>query len=277
MPGAKVVDGQSVWKSDLVIKVQPPSTGEIILLENRAILSYIYPAQHEDKLKMFAQQNSTAFAMDCIPRMLSRGQAFDALSSQVNECMPQFLPRDDMLFLLKTIDTQANIAGYRAVIEAANEFGRFFTGQMTAAGRVPPAKVLVLGKPSCSLPSTDTHDCSIADEYHVTGAGVAGLSAIGVARSMGAMVSAYDVRPVAREQVESLGGTFLSVNVIEDGSGAGGYAKEMSSEYKAAEVRNQEMSSHSHSLFLSLHRHIEPFSYCGRKWDGKTDAYSFVK
>ena len=119
--------------------------------------------------------------------MLSRGQTFDVLSSQ------------------------ANIAGYRAVVEASNVFGRFFAGQMTAAGKVPPAKVLVLG------------------------AGVAGLAAIQTAKNMGAVVKAYDVRPVVAEQVESLGGQFLRVPYEEDGSGAGGYAKEMSDAYKAAE------------------------------------------
>merc|ERR1719356_1525223 len=134
-------------------------------------------------------QNSTAFAMDCIPRTLSRGQTYDALSSQ------------------------ANITGYRAVIEASNEFGRFMAGQMTAAGKVPPAKVLVLGT------------------------GVAGLSAIQTAKNMGAIVRAFDVRPVTKEQVEAMGGQFLEVDFKEDGSGAGGYAKEMSKEWHAAAAR----------------------------------------
>ena len=120
--------------------------------------------------------------------MLSRGQAFDTLSSQ------------------------ANIAGYRAVIEAAEAFPRFFAGQMTAAGKVPPAKVLVLG------------------------AGVAGLAAVQTAKNMGAIVRAFDVRPVCKEQVESMGATFLEVDIQEDGSGSGGYAKEMSDEYKAAQA-----------------------------------------
>ena len=124
--------------------------------------------------------------MDCIPRTLSRGQTYDALSSQ------------------------ANISGYRAVLEAANEFGRFFAGQMTAAGKVPPAKVLVIGT------------------------GVAGLAAIQTAKNMGAIVRAFDVRPVTKEQVEAMGGHFLDVPYQEDGSGAGGYAKEMTPEWHAA-------------------------------------------
>jgi NAD(P) transhydrogenase len=148
----------------------------------------VWPAQNPDLLSQLQSQGGTAFALDCIPRTLSRGQAFDVLSSQ------------------------ANLAGYRAVIEAANEFSRFFAGQMTAAGKVPPAKVLVLG------------------------GGVAGLAAIQTAKNMGAIVKAYDVRPAAKEQVESMGGTFLKVDYEEDGSGAGGYAKEMSDEYKRHEA-----------------------------------------
>lgn len=137
-------------------------------------------------MEQLQKQGATAFAMDCIPRTLSRGQTYDALSSQ------------------------ANISGYRAVLEAANEFGRFFAGQMTAAGKVPPAKVLVLGT------------------------GVAGLAAIQTAKNMGAVVRAFDVRPVTKEQVEAMGGHFLEVNFQEDGSGAGGYAKEMSKEWHEA-------------------------------------------
>ena len=126
-------------------------------------------------MKQFQSQKATVFAMDMIPRLLSRGQAFDVLSSQ------------------------ANLAGYRAVVEAAHAFGRAFAGSMTAAGKVPPARVLVLG------------------------AGVAGLAAIQTAKNMGAQVFGYDVRPVVKEQVESMGGTFLAVDYVEDGSGAGGY------------------------------------------------------
>jgi NAD(P) transhydrogenase len=149
----------------------------------------LYPAQNKDLLKQLQDQKATVIAMDCIPRTLSRGQTYDALSSQ------------------------ANISGYRAVIEASNEFGRFFAGQMTAAGKVPPAKVLVLGT------------------------GVAGLAAIQTAKNMGAIVRAFDVRPVTKEQVQAMGGQFLEVDYQEDGSGAGGYAKEMSKEWHAAAAR----------------------------------------
>jgi H+-translocating NAD(P) transhydrogenase len=127
--------------------------------------------------------------MDCIPRTLSRAQTFDSLSSM------------------------ANIAGYRAVVEAAQHFPRFFTGQITAAGRVPPAKVLVIG------------------------GGVAGLSAIGTAKNMGAIVRVFDTRAAVAEQAKSLGAEFLTVNLKESGEGSGGYAKEMSPEFIAAEVR----------------------------------------
>lgn len=185
--GARIVDASAVWQADIVLKVQPPSEAEARLLENRTLISLVYPAQNAALMELFQRQRSTVFAMDCIPRLLSRGQAYDVLSSQ------------------------ANIAGYRAIIETANEFGRFFAGQITAAGKVAPAKVLVLG------------------------AGVAGLAAIGAAKGLGAVVSAYDVRAVAKEQVESLGGRFLAVDFVEDGAGTGGYAKEMSEGYKAAE------------------------------------------
>ena len=178
---------RDAWASDLVVKINPPSSDEATLLGDRALLSFVQPRQNEDLVKQLGDQGATVLAMDCIPRTLSRGQAFDALSSQ------------------------ANIAGYRAVIEAAHAFGRLFTGQMTAAGKVAPAKVLVLG------------------------AGVAGLAAIQTAKNMGAQVYGYDVRPVVQEQVEAAGGIFLKVDFVEDGSGAGGYAKEMSDEYKEAE------------------------------------------
>ena len=185
--GARVVDCHEAWGADLIAKVQPPTLAEAALLQNRTLISFIQPALNDQLMAQLQNQHSTVFAMDCIPRLVSRGQAYDALSSQ------------------------ANIAGYRAVIEAAHIFGRFFCGQTTAAGKVPPAKVLVLG------------------------AGVAGLAAVSTAKQMGAVVSAYDVRPAAREQIESLGGRFLAVDHVEDGSGAGGYAKEMSDQYKAAE------------------------------------------
>lgn len=185
--GAKVVSAEEIWKnSDIVMKLRPPTTEQVSALEDRTIVSFLYPAQNKELVKQLQDQKATAFAMDCIPRTLSRGQTYDALSSQ------------------------ANISGYRAVIEASNEFGRFFAGQMTAAGKVPPAKVLVLGT------------------------GVAGLAAIQTAKNMGAIVRAFDVRPVTKEQVEAMGGQFLDVDFQEDGSGAGGYAKEMSKEWHAA-------------------------------------------
>lgn len=120
--GAKIVSVDDVWKeSDIVMKLRPPTEEQIKLLDQRTIISFLYPRQNEGLVKQLQDQKATAFAMDCIPRTLSRGQTFDALSSQ------------------------ANISGYRAVLEASNVFGRFFAGQMTAAGKVPPAKVLVLG------------------------------------------------------------------------------------------------------------------------------------
>jgi H+-translocating NAD(P) transhydrogenase len=185
--GAKVVSADEVWKhSDIVLKLRPPTPEEVTKLADKALISFIYPKQNEALMKQLQDQNATAFAMDCIPRTLSRGQTYDALSSQ------------------------ANISGYRAVLEASNEFGRFFAGQMTAAGKVPPAKVLVIGT------------------------GVAGLAAIQTAKNMGAVVRAFDVRPVTKEQVEAMGATFLKVDYEEDGSAAGGYAKEMSREWHAA-------------------------------------------
>eukprot|EP01038_Epipyxis_sp_PR26KG_P005384 gene5384-7464_t len=190
--GAKIVNKKDVWKADIVVKLQPPSLDEAKLLESRTLLSFIQPAINKKLVEKLQKQKATVFAVDCIPRLLSRGQAFDALTSQ------------------------ANVAGYRAVIETANEFGRLFAGQFTAAGKLPPARVLVLG------------------------AGVAGLSAISTARAMGASVSAYDVRSAVQEQVESLGATFLRVDSEEDGSGEGGYAKEMSKEYKQAEQASME-------------------------------------
>ena len=185
--GAKVVTKSAAWGADIVVKLNPPSATELTLLGPRTLVSLINPQKNDDLLSQLQKQGSTCFALDCIPRMLSRGQAFDVLSSQTN------------------------IIGYRAVVEAQHAFGRFFAGQMTAAGKVSPAKILVLG------------------------AGVAGLAAIQAAKNAGADVRAYDVRPAVKEQVESLGGKFLKVPYEEDGSGSGGYAKEMSDGYKAAE------------------------------------------
>lgn len=188
--GCKIVpDAQSLWsQANIILKVRAPQDQEIENLpEGKTIISFIWPAQNEELLNKLAARKATVLAMDAIPR-ISRAQKMDALSSM------------------------ANIAGYRAVIEAANNFGRFFTGQITAAGKVPPAKVMVIG------------------------AGVAGLAAIGAARSLGAVVRAFDTRPVVKEQVESLGAEFLELEFAEDGTGAGGYAKVMSKEFIDAEM-----------------------------------------
>ncbi|GAB4546386.1 MAG: Re/Si-specific NAD(P)(+) transhydrogenase subunit alpha [Pleurocapsa sp.] len=184
-----VPDAASLWaEADIILKVRAPEPSEIEAMpHNKTIISFIWPAQNEELLNQLASRNATVLAMDAVPR-ISRAQKMDALSSM------------------------ANIAGYRAVIEAANNFGRFFTGQITAAGKVPPAKVLVIG------------------------AGVAGLAAIGAARSLGAVVRAFDTRPVVKEQVESLGAEFLELEFEEDGTGAGGYAKVMSKEFIEAEM-----------------------------------------
>ena len=187
--GAKVVDADTAFKSDIVLKLRPPTTEQAAKIENRTLLSFMYPAQNPELVSQLEKQKATVFAMDCIPRTLSRGQSFDALSSQ------------------------ANISGYRAVLEASNEYGRFFAGQMTSAGKVPPTKVLVLGT------------------------GVAGLAAIQTAKNMGAVVRAFDVRPVTKEQVEAMGGEFLELDFQEDGSGSGGYAKEMSPEWHKAAAK----------------------------------------
>jgi len=188
--GAEVVpDRQSLWSdSDIIVKVRAPEGDETELLRSGQVLvSFLWPAQNPDLLEQLAAKGVTTLAMDSIPR-ISRAQKMDALSSM------------------------ANIAGYRAVIEAAQHFGRFFTGQITAAGKIPPAKVLVIG------------------------AGVAGLSAIGAARGMGAIVRAFDTRPEVKEQVESMDGEFLLLEFEEEGSGEGGYAKVMSEEFIKAEM-----------------------------------------
>ena len=189
--GATMVDSATVLKeSDIVLKVRSPQNDEIDLLkENSRLISFVHPAQNKDLVERLKARNVTSFAMDQVPR-ITRAQTFDALSSM------------------------ANIAGYKAVIEAAENFGRFFTGQMTAAGRLPPAKVLVIG------------------------GGVAGLSAIATAKSLGAIVRGFDTRPAVKEQVQSLGADFLEVKGFsESGAGTGGYAKEMSKEFHEAEVK----------------------------------------
>jgi NAD(P) transhydrogenase subunit alpha len=175
-------------QADIILKVRAPEDQELALLrEGQLFISFLAPAQHPELLQALADKKVTALAMESIPR-ISRSQKMDALSSM------------------------AKIAGYRAIIEAAQHFGRFFTGQITAAGKVPPAKVLVIG------------------------AGVAGLAAIGTAQSMGAIVRAFDTRPEVKEQVESMNGEFLMLEFEEDGSGEGGYAKSMSKEFIDAEM-----------------------------------------
>ncbi|EJD02486.1 NAD transhydrogenase mitochondrial precursor [Fomitiporia mediterranea MF3/22] len=192
--GATIVDRGAIWKdSDILLKVRAPSLDgpnkEVdALRESGTLISFMYPAQNKALVEALAARKATSFAMDMIPR-ISRAQVFDALSSM------------------------ANIAGYKAVLEASNHFGRFLTGQVTAAGKIPPCKVLVIG------------------------AGVAGLSAIATARRLGAIVRGFDTRSAAREQVQSLGAEFLEVEIKEEGSGTGGYAKVMSKEFIEAEMK----------------------------------------
>ncbi|HTM45436.1 MAG TPA: Re/Si-specific NAD(P)(+) transhydrogenase subunit alpha [Polyangiaceae bacterium] len=188
--GAQVLaDAAALWGgADVVLKVRPPELREVSQLrEGATLISFIWPTVNKPLLDQLATRKANVLAMDQIPR-ITRAQKLDALSSM------------------------ANIAGYRAVIEAASHFGRFFTGQITAAGKVPPAKVLVIG------------------------AGVAGLAAIGAANSLGAIVRAFDTRAVVKEQVQSMGAEFLELDFEEEGSGAGGYAKEMSPAFIAAEM-----------------------------------------
>jgi len=184
--GAEVV--RDVWTSaDIVFKVRAPSMAEVGLMhEGQTLVSFIWPAQNPDLMQALAGKKATVLAMDSVPR-ISRAQKLDALSSM------------------------ANIAGYRAVIEAAHAFGRFFTGQITAAGKVPPAKVFVIG------------------------AGVAGLAAIGAAAGLGAIVRANDTRPEVADQIKSLGGEFVGVDYQEEGTGTGGYAKLMSEGFQKAQ------------------------------------------
>ncbi len=194
--GAQIVaEPRALWaQSDIVLKVRAPEQHPALglheaelLREGSTLMSFIWPAQNPELMEKLKARRATVIAMDAVPR-ISRSQKLDALSSM------------------------ANIAGYRAVIEAAQHFGRFFTGQITAAGKVPPAKVMIIG------------------------AGVAGLAALGTARSLGAIVRAFDVRKEVRQQIESLGGEFLELDFKEDGSGAGGYAKQMSPEFIKAEM-----------------------------------------
>lgn len=182
----------ALWKEvDIVAKVRPPNDAEAKRMrKGQTLISFFYPAQNEEQMAMLAKKGSTVVAMDMVPR-ISRAQKMDALSSM------------------------ANIAGYRAVIEAGNNFGRFFTGQVTAAGKMPPAKVLVVG------------------------AGVAGLAAIGTSVSLGAVTYAFDVRPEVAEQVESMGAEFVYLDFEEEqqnGATTGGYAAVSSPEFREAQL-----------------------------------------
>jgi NAD(P) transhydrogenase subunit alpha len=194
--GATIVDDtRRLWaNSDLVMKVRPPEENRELGVHEADLLKegvwmrgFIWPGQNREVVDRLAKKHATVFAMDSVPR-ITRAQKMDTLSAM------------------------ANIAGYRAVIEAAAHFSRFFTGQITAAGRIDPAKVLVIG------------------------AGVAGLSAIGAAKGLGAVVRAFDPRSATKDQVGSMGAEFLEINLKEEGEGKGGYAKEMSDEFLKAEM-----------------------------------------
>ncbi len=190
--GASIVDkAAEIWTaSDIVMKVRPPEDSEAEMLrEGGWLVGFIWPGQNREIVDRLAKRKATVFAMDSVPR-ITRAQKMDTLSAM------------------------ANIAGYRAIIEAANNFPRFFTGQITAAGKIDPAKVLVIG------------------------AGVAGLSAIGAAKGLGAIVRAFDPRSATKDQVASMGAEFLEldVKVKEEGEGKGGYAKQMSDDFLKAEM-----------------------------------------
>src|SRR5512147_3184213 len=188
--GAEVVAAAAeLWaKSDIVFKVRPPTSAEVALMrEGGTLIDFIWPAQNPELMQQLAARKATVLAIDSLPRMLSRAQKMDALTSM------------------------AGVAGYRAVVEAANAFGRFFNGQITAAGKIPPAKVFIAG------------------------AGVAGLAAIGTAAGLGAIVRANDTRAEVADQVVSLGGEFVKVDYEEEGSGGGGYAKVMSEGFQKAQ------------------------------------------
>ena len=206
--GVEIVESaHKIWEqADVILKIRPPEEGaeEIeegeeeeyfetgkheadLLRKGACLICLLNPGHNSDLLKRLAKRGGTAIAVDAIPR-ISRAQSMDVLSSM------------------------ANISGYRAVTEAAHNFGRLFTGQITAAGRIPPAKVLVIG------------------------AGVAGLSAIGAAQSLGAIVRAFDTRTSVREEIQSMGAEYLEMNLDEDGAGSGGYAKTMSKEFIESEM-----------------------------------------
>ena len=178
-----------LWNgSDIVFKMRGPTPGEVALMhEGQTLIGFIWPAQNPELMQQLADRNVTVLSIDALPRTLSRAQKMDALTSM------------------------AGVSGYRAVVEAANAFGRFFNGQITAAGKVPPAKVFIAG------------------------AGVAGLAAIGAAASLGAIVRANDTRAEVADQVVSLGGEFVKVDFEEEGGGGGGYAKVMSEGFQQAQ------------------------------------------
>ena len=188
--GASIIaDAPELWaSSDVIMKVRPPEISETELIrEGGWLVGFLWPGQNRETVDRLAKKKTTVFAMDSVPR-ITRAQKMDTLSAM------------------------ANIAGYRAVVEAAAHFPRFFTGQITAAGRIDPAKVLVIG------------------------AGVAGLSAIGAAKGLGAIVRAFDPRSATKEQVASMGAEFLELDVKEEGEGKGGYAKQMSDDFLKAEM-----------------------------------------
>jgi NAD(P) transhydrogenase subunit alpha len=188
--GAEVLpDAAALWSSvDIVFKVRAPSPDEVALMrEGGMLIGFLWPAQNPELIQQLAAKGATVLAIDALPRQLSRAQKMDALTSQ------------------------AGVSGYRAVIEATHAFGRFFNGQITAAGKIPPAKVFIAG------------------------AGVAGLAAIGTAANLGAIVRANDTRAEVADQVVSLGGEFVKVDYEEEGSGGGGYAKVMSEGFQRAQ------------------------------------------
>ncbi|HWF44887.1 MAG TPA: Re/Si-specific NAD(P)(+) transhydrogenase subunit alpha [Candidatus Kapabacteria bacterium] len=188
-------NARDVWdSSDVILKVRAPEENSLLgvheadlLTEGKTLISFLAPAQNAELIQRLATRKASVIAIDAVPR-ITRAQKMDALSSM------------------------ANLAGYRAIIEAANVFPRFFTGQITAAGKIPPAKILVIG------------------------AGVAGLAAIGAGKALGAIVRSFDVRPSVKEQIQSMGAEFLEVKIQESGEGTGGYAKEMSKEFIEAEM-----------------------------------------
>ena len=188
--GVKILkSSEELWRtSDIIVKVRTPNQSQIKLMKkNSLLISFIWPSKNSKILEILKNKSISGIAMDMIPR-ISRAQKMDALSSM------------------------ANIAGYRAVIEAGNNYGKFFTGQITAAGKVPPAKVLVIG------------------------AGVAGLAAIGTAQSLGSIVRSFDVRPEVAEQIESMGAEFLLLDFSENTSADSGYAKPASKEFIKKEM-----------------------------------------